>query len=779
MKKSYLALSAIAFTTLMMSGCSKDGSSSKDDTEVTNAKLSGVAVDELILNGLVKVTDVAGNELQTGRTSNADGSYELQLSEYTGVTVLSVSCDADSELLKADNTKVACPTNTLLRSVATVNSGVEELTVHISPLTEIVYAQAVERSGGDVASLSTENIQASKDVVGQMFGFDPLATNPVTNTLASSAIASMNTLADANSSLTMMDLVEQLADELADGEANGAADETLQLLVAQMKEDNIENALVDNNGTIVDVQPTDPTVFDKITASRLFFEELRTQGYSVANQNGTGFLDVEADAMGETLDSITLDTEYLAGAVSTMIEAIMQAEDENTSTADLTIPNTWASAGGTDPQIVGTLERDSAVRTNWTYTFGTASSSNLWSGMITMPIEDVQEANETLLQDFTTLAVSISGTLPLDQNSTDAAQRFTVNLDAELTKKTFGASFAMDANITDNADVELALSNVTADIGYSFNASNELVPSYAKPYTMTVQGRVKHYTLDGSLNISNYVQNTAAANNGLVVEFPETEAFFQGTCNSGNIDNIRLVLGGTDYYPNYQDIYDGDGNNSNGFNFFVGFSVDGEYDYLELQDALTAEGCSMMQIYNTSTYTNSNEAIANAGYLPQDIVFEGRVENTTTNAFVEGRVAVNVVNAADVDLVEIEQDENGSATIPQGTIDITGKLQMPERPLMLITVGLDNTVDAKKPVIDASYSYDTTVVNLATTVDTELDKADVVITNQVGLKIDVAVDGDQPLTGTVTQDGVDIGVIEEINGVPRVKYVDGTFESLP
>ena len=72
MYKKIVSTSLVAGALVAINGCGGGGSSG--DTNVAPAVLKGVAVDDLILNGVVTATDTGGATLASGRTSTTDGT---------------------------------------------------------------------------------------------------------------------------------------------------------------------------------------------------------------------------------------------------------------------------------------------------------------------------------------------------------------------------------------------------------------------------------------------------------------------------------------------------------------------------------------------------------------------------------------------------------------------------------------------------------------------------------------------------------------------------------
>lgn len=78
----------------VLSGC---GGGSSQPASNQSVQVAGTAVKGVIAKGIVKAFDIDGNLLKEGVT-NDDGSYSLDLADYTGPVVVEITAGADSKM---------------------------------------------------------------------------------------------------------------------------------------------------------------------------------------------------------------------------------------------------------------------------------------------------------------------------------------------------------------------------------------------------------------------------------------------------------------------------------------------------------------------------------------------------------------------------------------------------------------------------------------------------------------------------------------------------------
>jgi len=754
--KNKIILSSIAAVALLsLSGCGGGGSSTPSEEPAQKSSISGVAVDDLILNGIVTATKVNGDSLVEGRTSSTDGSYSLNV-DYAGIVLLNVTCDEDSTMLNPEtNETMACGSDVELNSLADVAAGVD-MTVNISPLTEIVYQRATEQAGGEDSEITSDDLADSRDVIGQMFGVDPLSDSPIEGNSAA-VIGAIHTLADANDSTSVIDVTNALAEELSDGAANGAADATVAALTDTMDEEDIENPLVATGG---DYEPTAGTG-DNIDEAKALFSELRTQAMSVIDYQETGtpgFLDTEALSMEEAVNNVVMNTEFIGEMLGHFANAIEYAEE-----------NGLTSLAGLELSDTRSVDVSKNSEGSWSYTIHQSGSTDTWTGTVTYP--EIDDSFNPYA--FTSLNATLDGTLPLDYEPVDGVEDTqSFNGSFTITKTLTGADLTLNAEVSSNGTT-ITLSDTTASLGYEAGeeVDDETEPqfNFIKLNSVTVQGVVGAYTVDGSIVVNSYVQNAGMSTQGGFSEVYTTDFGGQVYCTDGS-----------DYANGYVEItLDGVTHraytNNNGY---FNTEINGQYDWddfgtasstLSFENTCPMDATPQVNLDYVESYNDGD--LANSGWVPNDLTYEGSISRT--GASIDGTLNVQWTNAATMNLVS----ETQRAEV---NVRVNGTLQIPERPEMLVTLTFENTQTAN--TVGASYSYDATVINVTGDFDAEMENGDVVVTTHTGLRADLnVVNGDLVLdgTGTVTKDGVAVGTLEERSNVPVIAYIDGSFESLP
>lgn len=169
----------------------------------------------------------------------------------------------------------------------------------------------------------------------------------------------------------------------------------------------------------------------------------------------------------------------------------------------------------------------------------------------------------------------------------------------------------------------------------------------------------------------------------------------------------------------------------------------------------------------------------NKNLLPSKLSFNGSLTNTSTKGKISGLVNIDWKNAATM-------VENGD---PEVDISVDGILAMPERPEMTLGLTYNNAVatEATYHNFTASYSYDALVIDTVGMLDKEGVNGHITITTNNGVEFKIIISGEDIVegnaeTGTgsiVTVDGTIIGTLEYRSEIVVVKYIDGSFESIP
>lgn len=174
-------------------------------------------------------------------------------------------------------------------------------------------------------------------------------------------------------------------------------------------------------------------------------------------------------------------------------------------------------------------------------------------------------------------------------------------------------------------------------------------------------------------------------------------------------------------------------------------------------------------------YVENTTMDKNNGMIPSRLVFNGSLTNRNNNAKITGVMQVDLLNASTIDM-----DQNVDKSMHLKT-EIHGLLKRPQYKDTNITLGIDEPVGSTDKTVTFSYRYDNTVVNATGSFDHDMRNGTVEISTSDEIKVFLQIkDGDLVYEGSsyVENGGVQIGTIEERNGVTVVHYNDGTFESL-
>ena len=754
--KRKILLSSVAITALIMTGCGGGGSASSSQT---SAKVSGVADDDLILNGIVTATTPDGTVLGTTRTDSTKGSYSLSIN-HTGMVILNVKCDDNSTMLNTEtNTTQACGKEVTLNSLADVKLGVEK-PVHISPLSQLVYKNAEAKAkDGNITNVNVNNFSVARNQIGLMLGVDPISDNP-TKKNAGKIIDSIHKAAEADNNISVIEFTKNLADALSDGKADN--EDAVKHIVSAMSENNIANNLVDKNGTYT--PPKNHAKLSDIDEAKAFFDELRTQTMSVTNSNNPktpGFLDTESQNINKALNDKTLNIGYVGDVLNVLSNCISEAYDEN---------KTKLQGYPMGESREFKLEKTSEGV--WKYTIDENNTN--WKGQISFPEVLAGDKAEDEIYKSGTKKLTVNGDVPLDYEAvTKKGIKDIQTFDGtvEVTKTSSGADISIVAKVASNG-TSIELKKVKAEIAYEKGKKDKdgnVEPNlhYFKLDQLVLKGVVGDYTIDGTLNVNKYAQNDKLkAKGGIHKEY--TSGFdINFECDNDTtptVNNVVFSYNGESYTPS---------ENSDSYYRFEGIHANINHDdilkNLDYNASCDNDGNLSIDSHN---WHNSDKEVANSGWLPSDITFKGIIAKD--NASLEGTINAKWLN---VKTIDVDKAKNKDRFV---NVKFDGKLQMPERPKMLTTLTFEN--NATNNVVGASYSYDKTLINLSGTFDTDMDNGNATITTQNGLRTVLKVkDGEVVTDGStkVTKDGEKLGSLEERDGVPVIKYIDGSFESLP
>ena len=747
MNKTLLTLSAVGAAALL-TACGGGGGNPPAAAQTASSKVSGIAVDDLILNGVVEAKNAKGDILATGRTSTIDGSYTLNV-KYNGIVLLDVKCDNGSTMLNPEtNSTSVCPADMSLRSIADVKEGVAQ-EVNISPLTDVVVARA-KALAGENGVISTTAMETARSQIGIMFSVDPLADKPTEGTY-SNIIDAIHKVADKDATKSVMDVTNDLADALDDGVAEG--ENVVKDLVEAMAAEHITNQLTNTNG--IYTPPENPVALSDIKVAKTFIAEVRTQT-SEADQ----FISTEEKSINEALDNTVLDIEYMGNAFDLLADKIGYMSENNRTEAK---------------QMIG--NREYVVRgDNGSYTYEITEDGKTWNGSIKFPAVLLGDEAEAEIYKAQKLTADIKGTLPLEESAvTKEGVEDSQSFDGQIVTDRAGeqTKISIKGKLASNG-TSLEVKSLDAVVDYvkgkeDENGETEPDFKYLKLNNLVLQGKVGTYTIDGSLKVNGYTQNTSLAKYGAFIEM--TGFYAEVSCDHSKVTDASMTFtyDGVTYDPNNVHPY-----YSYGFDFQ---DIEADLEYDDVVDNIAFTGTcedSTDQVSLHVYHVWGDEEIANNGMLPSEITFEGTVSRA--NALLNGILNAKWLNAKSMDLKN--GDSNDTALVD---VSFNGKLQMPQRPEMLTTLTFKNELKNNKVQnnITASYTYDSTVINVKAAMDENLENGKIAITAPAGMKADITLKDEKITAGsTLTKDGKKLGSFEYRNDAPVIKYIDGSFEAL-
>lgn len=476
MNQKIILSSITACAVVGLVGCG-GGSSSTYAPEPT-AKVTGVAVDDLILNGVVEAKNL-DTVLANGRTSSTDGSYSLNL-DYSGVVTLQVSCkDGNATMLNIDTkAKTECPTDVQLRSIAEVKEGVEQ-NVSISPITEVVVARAEELAGGN--AITSDALKQARSDIGQLFGIDPIASSPTDGTYKTIVDAIHEVAKENNKSV--MDITKDLAEALKDGKAEN--EDVIIALVEEMNDANVANLLTDTNGTATAVELDN---VEDLALAKALIKELRTEVVTASE-----FIDDEIVNIEKDVDSAIFDTEYMASSIDDILRLTFDMVDNGDTSNSDTIDGKTYEVQGSDG--------------SFSYTISDSSSS--WSGTLNIPEALLGDDAEDELNKEQQLAIDIQGDVPLGDNvSSGSENKQTVALAIKTDRKSGITSMSITGKVSSNGS-SIEIKALDLDIKYADvdDISSVFVSKFA------LEGVVGSHTINGTLNINDYIINDSLEDN--------------------------------------------------------------------------------------------------------------------------------------------------------------------------------------------------------------------------------------------------------------------------
>jgi hypothetical protein len=765
MNKTLLTLSAVGAAALLTACGGGSGGGSTTPPAATERSLSGVAVDELILNGIVKATKPDDTVLAEGRTSNEDGSYKLVASNYTGPVIVSVTCDGNSSLLIEGN-RTECPETTDFHSIANLEG--DEVTVNVSPLTEVAYQRADALTNG---TITQESITQAISEVAAIFNVNPVYSDPTKGAYETMVQAFHNVADDQN--MTIAEVLTALADDMEDGTVGNNAPAIATALATEMNEMNVTNPLADSNGTYEIPAAED---LEGIAAVRAFVQELRTQG-TVMND----YFDEEADAVGKALDSVAIDTEIVVEYVAGMTDMILEAYEDDQSSAsgniEVPIDGQWEEVPVTLTKVANSNE--------WSYT-ATLDSKTFNGTFVLPPLPDgVQNT-------FNQLSATFNGDLPYVENNNIQTQKVSLNI--ELTKTAEGGTVKItDCKVTDaEGNDKLVLDSLTGSVGYHTDPqdADESIFDFVKLDSVTLSAKAGDYEATGTLSIPTYVENTMLKPVGGFGEKPTTGFYMMLSCPNGRInvsdDQTYVEINGTRYEP---ETFDPSYELSLGFDDLPGHLTLDEVKAALVTDAnCGADG--EPDVTQSHSWYEYSETLGNSGWVPKVIEFDGTIKNTSSERAAElnGKVTVDIKNAATLPITDLADISDEVAEKAELKVVVAAKHTMVNRPETTLNLTYETKADddAKRHTFTGSFAHDALVLSAEGYMDKDTENGQVVFAGTTDIEATFILKDDEIVNGNidaktgslVKQAGKVVASIENREDGIIIKYTDGYFESL-
>jgi hypothetical protein len=516
-----------------------------------------------------------------------------------------------------------------------------------------------------------------------------------------------------------------------------------------------------------------------ITKAKNMLESVRTQVNKAQD-----FTKDESTKINKALNNIAGNVEFTSKAINTLNDMISEAIDTNTTELSRIVD------GGDRNLTVSKDDIDN--NTVWKYSIKDTNVTTPWEGKLTYP--KVLDSSDFNPSDFTTLSEKITGQLPLDYygatipegkiNSQDISANITID------KKDTGANFNLTAKIVNNGD-SVSIKDANVFIAYDTNKTTDdennthYQPNlkYVEIKNLYVNGVVGNYNLDGKIDVS-YAINKIAAKKGFYTYTKYNWISVTIECDGDKTDLNTSAIGfkapdGTVYKlapwqqgptPQYNEV-------SNTTYIWVGFdNIKGDLNESYIFDAenyVGLESCENINFTDDRYYGSwTDDDFENSGHFYSEITFDGKLTNNNNSSSLEA-----IIDAKWLDVVDANTaDENYE---PNLDVSVKGILQMPESPAMNVSLNYLNT--GKDRNINVTYINGETSIKAYTKFN-DVDKittVNIFSSSGVQAKINFNDDGVDYASSSVTNESGDkVGTIEDFSGTPRIKFADGSFETL-
>ena len=766
MKISKIASLCLVGSAAFIIGCGTNNNNS-GDSDKKNKVLMGTVVDEIVVNGVVKVYagSLNSNLLATTRTDSY-GNYSLNIDNYSGPLLISVSCDNNSSFITNNGYRIQCDLQKPLLSVNMADGQV--LKGNVSPIsTQLVY---LATNGNLNTTITSENLQKAKKVISYIYGIDPVIVNPLTDSNYKNLIDVFHKVADENG-VSVMDLVEDFENDMKDGVIGN--NEIMKQIFNSLK-GVIKTPMLNNNNLEINISKIENTSipYSGIIATKNVVQSLRNNLYSISNnkdQNGT--LDKEIKDFNSAISrDVIKNTEIQLDVFGYILNAVFDP----------------------DASMSGTVNKNGN-----TYYYNVVSNSNntqfdytiTWNGKdykgVIKTSQDYKNINSP--DDLNTnMFVDINGSLPSTDNKTIYAKA-TAHKNND---KTFNFDLS-DVKIKGDKD-SLQIQNVNIDGKYftytDSDGDKDGDLNYIKLNNIELNSKINNqFEINGVLSL-NWIQNKYINN-----KYPQghySEVYWlqtNVTCENTNGDQkaptggyVILKFNGKNYTlkQSWND------------EIQMAFEInDPDQDGLMMSDK---DGDLEEYVENKDNYNLSNvqcpsgyfpkieeinedmgSDFANEGYIPNKITFNGIVKDVTTNVELNGKI---VSTSNDIQNIDLTKDHIN----PTISTSLNIILKRPYYPDTMLNANYIYNKN-KTSKLDLSYFYKNNMITVLGNWKAD-QSGDVTITDENGVKINIPVNtkGDIIFDETsVTFNGEKVGNLENRGGdLPVIHFNDGSVESI-
>jgi len=736
MKKFTIGLSVCAAALLI--GCGGGGSGSSSSSSTT---ANGQSTDEIMANAKVTIYagSLKGKILATTRTSNdTNGRYSADLGSYKGPILVKTECDANTTLYNFNGTKIGkCNLTTPLYSAAIVgNSG--SITASVSPFTTAMVYAAVP-DGNLSQPITPEQLQKARIAVATAYG---LNTDPV-------SIIPSDSEAYKNKIKTFDDI-----------DKNHTA-----LIHAMVKDAKTGKIGTDLNSTIKtklnvkDVNVSDMNASDApILTAKGTFNTLRTTVNNISNSDGTGSVDKEVNKISNDFKNLSVDVDSAVTPLGNIINMIGQKKFEKLSDGNITID----------------------TNDNKTYTY-TIEKTN--GGKYTGTI--VFNANFTgtdLTKNFDYTAKIKDAELPYNDTNTDKKQILTGNLELKNDASSKMVYLTLNnVQLVAKDEQTISIDKIDADMKYSLNSNNEPDPKYVEVNTIKLSGNVLN-KYDVNVTLSANYTKTANTNLAFDQEYVKVEGGVDCIDSDKNYVNEQPT-GYVKYKTKAGNWIKLQTTNSWGDGFWFASEYN-DYNGLK-QEQYAGYDSSRFDLSNAKCpnsdtpeifriETNYNDNFYNGGVVPNKLTLTGDIKDTKNNMELNGNIIVSSDDIKNIDLSK-ENQKLGAK------LDANVVLKRPDyADTSLIIAG--NYFPSGAGNLDINFKYaDASYIDVNAKWNSD-ESGRVKITSLNGFRTTLPVnkEGDIDFTNPIYVyiNNSKVGKIQQNGDLYRIKYNDGSFESL-